>query len=291
MTMRLNQISRIARLTAGVFLILSIGQTIAWSGTATGVTGLYYTGVNGTGGLAADGTTDKHWTVSYASIGGVENTTYQGAAYVIGTPAGGWAANTSNAQWITAPGNGGSPALPGNGTSGANAASYVYTLAFNIDGTGKIGDAVTNSVSITLTLAADDLAKIYVNPTLNTDGSINSASSTLAGSLTTGTPWTNYSAITLSNIDPPGPATGNANFKIGTNYLVIQVDNTNSQSNASGSASLNPTGLLFYQTSSTVATIDGKPVIPEVGTWLPVVGALGLFCWRRSSLLKKKSVA
>jgi hypothetical protein len=36
---------------------------------------------------------------------------------------------------------------------------------------------------------------------------------------------------------------------------------------------------LVYQVGS-ANLIDGNPV-PEVGTWLPVVAALGVFGWRR----------
>ena len=56
-------------------------------------------------------------------------------------PVGGWIANTSTAQWITAPGGAtaGSASLPGNGTSGTNSAYYVYRLAFNISGSGAAG--------------------------------------------------------------------------------------------------------------------------------------------------------
>ena len=66
---------------------------------------------------------------------------------------------------------------------------------------------------------------------------------------------------------------------IGTNYIYVVVANTNSQTGNDGSNALNPSGLLVYQVGSGV-TIDGKP-IPEVGTILPVLGALGLFGLRR----------
>ena len=278
----MNRISGFFLFGAGAFLG-ALG--IAHAGTASGVEGLYYTGINNSGGLLAGGTTDTHWTVSYAAIGGTKNTAYQGAAYVISSPAGGWVANTASAQWLTAPGNGGSYSLPGNGTTGANAASYVYTLAFNISGTGAIGDAVSNKVSITLTLAADDQAKIYVNPTYNADGGVSSAS--LLGDTKTSA-WSNTSSTTLHNYYD-GSAK-NANFVIGTNYLVIQVDNTNSQTGTSTSSALNPGGLLVYQVGA-IATIDNKPIVPEVGAWLPVLGALGLFYWKRSRTAKPQSIA
>jgi len=276
--MKPPQITNFVRFAAGALLGLC-SWGIADAGLATSVNGLYYTGVNDSGGLLTGGSRDSHWTVIDSNKG----STYEGAGYVVNSSYidGAWVQNTSSAQWITAPGaqttsgtvNVGGDMLPG--TSSSNA-SYVYKLSFNIAGSGNAGEKVTNQISITLTLAADDLAKIYVNPTL-TNGQITSG--TVAGSITSGSPWTNTSAITLQNFD----TSKNANFVIGTNTLVIEVDNT-------GSATLNPSGLLVYQTGSAVL-IDGHPnPTPEAGVWLPVVGALGLFFWQRRRPSAKQSL-
>ena len=271
---------------AAIFLWLG-GQ--AWAGTATDITGLYYTGTNNTGGLLAGGTTDAHWSVTYARVNGTNytgNSTYAGASYVLapGFIDPGYVANTSSAQWITAPGartaatggtiNTGGDYLPGNGTSGNNSATYVYRLAFTVVGTGT--GAATNNVSIALTLAADDQYSVYVNPTLNTNGSVKTASSTLGGSRTAA--WTNTSALYLQNFTDANGST-NASFVIGTNYIYVVVTNTNSVTGSSGSTALNASGLLVYQLGG-ATTINGQ-VIPEVGAILPVLGALGLFGWRR----------
>ena len=170
--------------------------------------------------------------------------------------------------------NSGGDFLPGNGTTGVNAASFVYTLAFTIAG-DNVGSIATNQVSITLTLAADDQAAIYVNPTLNADGSIN-ASSRLGGAIFSA--WNNTQTITLQNYDN-GAHADNATFKIGTNYLTVQVDNTNSLTGTQSSSALNPSGLLVYQVGS--ATIVSPNPVPEVAVWLPIAGALGLFFWHR----------
>ncbi len=262
--------------------------TAAHAGTATNVNGLYYTGVNSSGQLIADGTTDPLWTVTYAKVNGVSytgNSTYTGASYVLAANYidAAYVPDSSTSKWITAPGaktassggttNAGGDYLPGNGTSGTNSAQYVYRLAFNIAGTGS--GTITNNVSISLTLAADDQYKVYVNPTLNANGSVNTGS-TLAGSALNA--WSNTSAIYLQNFTDSN-SSSDASFVIGTNYIYVVVDNTNSQTGTSGSSALNPSGLLVYQVGS-VAMIDGKPV-PEVGTWLPLIGALGLFGWRR----------
>lgn len=268
-------------------LLLSVFGLVnsARAGAATGVNGLFYTGVNNSGGLLTGGSTDSHWSVNYANAPGTDSN-YQGAAYVVSGNYidAGWVPNTSSAQWITAPGattnaggnapNTGGDYLPGNGTSGANAARYVYRLAFTISGAGGNGSAVTNNISISLTIAADDRYEIYVNPTMS-GGEIAGSNTAVA---TRDNAWNNTTAEYLQNYTGGGHA-NNTDFVIGTNYIYIVVDNTNSQTGSNASTALNPSGLLVYQVGSAIL-IDGKPV-PEVGTILPVVGALGLLLFRR----------
>jgi len=274
--------SKFTRFTAGVILVLcAVGH--AQAGTATAVNGLAYTGVN-----PLRNGTDSHWTVSYST----EGSAYQGAAYVVGTPASGWTTNVGSAEWITAPGNGGNANLPGNGTTGVNAATYVYKLSFEIAGkTGDVaGSVVTNQVSITLTLAADDQAKVYVNPTTlgaNGTGAIDTANSKLGGTLTSA--WTNTTPLVLQNYDN-GAHANNATFVIGTNYLYIQVDNTNGLVGDSNSTSVNLSGLLVYQTDSSATVIGTKPT-PEVGIWLPIISALGLVGFIRLRAMAKTTPA
>ncbi len=272
------------RSSTSIFAILCFAcfgaVAIGRAGSATSVAGLFYTGVNNSGGLLAGGATDSHWSVNYANAAGTDSN-YEGAAYVVSGSYidAGWVDNTASAQWITAPGaktaatggttNAGGDYLPGNGTSGTNAASYVYRLAFTISGTGS--GAVTNHIQISLTIAADDQYKVYVNPTMS-GGEINTTYSTLAASRTSA--WNNTTAEYLQNYNGNG-GTDNANFVIGTNYIYVVVDNTNSKTGSSSDTALNPSGLIVYQVGSAIL-IDGKPV-PEVGTILPVLGALGLF--------------
>ncbi len=258
------------------------------SGLATDVTGLYYTGVNSGYGLLTGGATDTHWTVTYASIngGGSQNSTYQGSAYVVNNSnvvGSGWTQNSATSQWIVAPGaadpnngnsvNTGGDFLPGNGNTGTKEGIYIYTLAFNISGTGS--GTVTNAVSIGLTISADDQYSVYVNPTGN------GASVPTGTAAATGTSaWNNTSSATLQN--GTNGFNGNSQFKVGTNYLVIVVNNTNSVVGSSTSTATNASGLLVYQVGSAI-TINGSP-IPEEGTWLPVfaaVGLCGVFAWRR----------
>ena len=260
--------------------------------TATDITGLYYTGLNGSGGLQSGGQQDANWKVTYAEVGGNDysgNSTYTGDAYVVDSSyiPGSYVANTGSAQWITAPGakvssstgstaNVGGTYLPGNGTTGVNAAQFIYTLEFTIVGTG--GGKLNSDISISLTIAADDQYTIYVNPKIKNDGSIDTKKSDPSVSGTSA--WNNTTVNYLQNYDDSN-SDKNAKFNLGTNTLVIVVDNTNNKTGSSSSTSLNASGLLVYQTSS--ALIDGNP-IPEVGAWMPVAGAVALFgvmVWRR----------
>jgi hypothetical protein len=269
------------RLAMTASLVLGLAGRAYATGLATNITGLYYTGVNSTYGLLSGGATDSHWTVSYASTNGGSsaNTTYEGAAYVVNNSnvvGSGWTQNSSSSQWIIAPGatdpnngnsvNTGGDFLPGNGNTGSNEGVYVYTLAFTISGTGS--GTVTNAISIGLTISADDQYAVYVNP------SGNGTSVPTGTAAATGTSaWNNTATATLEN--GTNGFNGNSQFKIGTNYLVIVVDNTNSATGSSSSTSPNASGLLVYQVGSAV-TINGNPV-PEVGTWLPLVAAVGLY--------------
>jgi hypothetical protein len=79
-------------------------------------------------------------------------------------------------------------------------ATYTYTLSFTIGGTGT--GAVSN-VAITLTLAVDDSASVYVNGG-NT------------GVTTSG--WNATKTLVLNST--------NSNFQIGTNTLTINVSNS-----------------------------------------------------------------
>lgn len=275
--------SHLSRFTGSILgaLFLALACARVGAQTATNITGLYYTGLNSSGALQTGGQQDANWSVTYASTNGgtSANSTYEGAAYVI-TPANvsgsAYTPNTSSAQWITAPGatnssgtspNTGGDFLPGNGTSTPNEGIYVYTLAFNIVGTGASGTAVSSQIQITMTLAADDQYAVYVNPAGN-----GASVPTGTASATALSAWSNTTQITLQNFGTGGA--NNASFKIGTNYIVVVVDNTNSQTGSSSSTALNASGLLVYQTSE--ATINGHPV-PEVATWLPLVGVIGCY--------------
>lgn len=272
---------------AGLIIALAMGMTVSslQASTATDITGLYYTGLNSSGGLQSGGGQDANWKVTYAEVGGngySGNSTYTGDAYVVDGSyiPGSYVANTSSAQWITAPGaktsgsgtaNVGGTYLPGNGTTGVNAAQYIYALEFTIVGTG--GGKLKSDISISLTIAADDQYTIYVNPKFNKDGSIDTKKSDPSASGTSA--WNNTTVNYLQNYDDAN-SDENAKFNLGTNTLVIVVDNTNSKTGSSSSTALNASGLLVYQTSA--ALIDGNP-IPEAGAWLPIAGAVGLFGW------------
>ena len=264
---------------------LAVAGTGARAQTATDIQGLYYTGLASNGGLQTAGNTDAHWSVTYASTNGGSsaNTAYEGAAYVISPSSiagSGYTPNTASAQWITAPGatdsagnnpNTGGDFLPGNGNSNGTEGVYIYTLAFTIVGTGAPGTIVNSfnsKIQITMTLAADDQYAVYVNPTGN-----GTTVPTGTAAATQGSAWNNTSQITLQNYG--GGGANNSTFEIGTNYITIVVDNTNSINGTSNSTALNASGLLVYQTSAR-PTINGAP-IPEVATWLPLLGVIGCY--------------
>ena len=286
------------RLCSVCCIALAMGTAVPsmLGSTATDITGLYYTGLNGSGGLQSGGSQDANWKVTYAEVGGNGyngNSTYTGDAYVVDSSyiPGSYVASTRSAQWITAPGakasssnsstaNVGGTFLPGNGTTGVNAAQYIYTLEFTIVGTG--GGKLQSDISISLTVAADDQYTIYVNPKIKNDGSIDTNKSDPSASGTSA--WNNTTVKYLENYDNADGSnrSKNAKFNLGTNTIVIVVDNTNSKTGTSNSTGINASGLLVYQTGST-AFIDGNP-IPEAGAVLPIIGAVGLFgfmAWRR----------
>lgn len=257
-------------------ILIQIGISSAlFAGSATDVTGLYFTGIDNTGSVLSSGSVDPHWTVTYAyANGNSANSNYMGSAYVSTATDPAWVPNSSSSAWIVPPGGAsgnGDYNLPGNGTTGNNRAYFIYSLAFNIPGTGT--GIVTNNVSIGITIAADDVYSIYVNPSLKTSGDIaNNVTPVVTNSSAA---WSNTSSATLANFG----SNNNSVFNIGTNYLRILVRNTNSVTGSSNSNSVNPTGLLFYQQNNAVA-IDGR-VIPEVGTPLPLFGGAFLYMFMR----------
>jgi hypothetical protein len=280
-TCSLTNVSRLLRPLLAVLAGVAVGVR-AQAQLANDISGLYYTGLASNGALQGAGQQDANWSVTYASINGgtSRDAAYQGAAYVISPSSvagSAYTPNTDTAQWITAPGaspstaggslNTGGDFLPGNGNTGANEGIYVYTLAFTITGSGAVGTAVTNQVQITMTLAADDQYSVYVNPTGH---GTTDPTGTASASQTNA--WSNTTQIALQNYG--GVGVNNASFVIGTNYLVVAVDNTNSVTWSSGSTALNASGLLVYQTGE--ATINGHPV-PEVATWLPLLGVIGCY--------------
>lgn len=259
---------------------------------ATGVTGLYYTGESSSGGeLTAgtaltnnSGTQDPYWTVTYASTnGGVTAATpNEGTSYVINTtqttyatqyPSPPWAPNTTNAEWITAPGavftngtgvanmaeNAGGDGLLGYGSdsspvamNASNAAIYVYTTTFTITGNGTAGTAVTG-FTLNLQVSADNNFDIFVNPASTTTALGVGTAAYVSGA----NAYTAASAIALTS-----------GFVIGVNTISIQVENAA----AAGSSSINYSGLLVY---------GGSVALPEVGAWLPLVAAMTLYgAWR-----------
>ena len=169
--------------------LLLLGASLAHAQTVS-ITGLYTTGVKNSGGLLANNKADAHYVVTASSAG----STYTGNSYTVTTPASGWLAETSTAQWIVAP-NG---STNGSNTTRPNG-TYDYTLTFSMPAGAQL-----STVSITGTGAVDDTATIYVNGTLVSGQTLNS--------------WNSANSFTLDS--------SNASFITGSNTVTFRVNNS-----------------------------------------------------------------
>jgi len=227
----------------------SCGAPCGSNGTGSNVStvsisGLYTTGVTDSGALLAAGTNDAHWVITGDSA--PNPNAYLGVTYVDPTSlAGGWVPNTSNAQWVTAPGgvncgNGaGNNALPASGGSGVNI-YYFYTLTFNMPANVNLSTA-----TITGTIAADDAAQSVFNWTTVPSG---------AGQ-PSGATYTKTANFTLNS--------SNATFVAGANTITFAVFNEN--------PGPDPSGLLVTALSGTVQV----PCTPVSVTYCPTAGQTG----------------
>jgi len=123
--------------------------------------------------------------------------------------------------------------------------SYAYNLSFNINGDGGAGSSITNYVSLTLTWTSDDTSELYLN---GTDTGIGQSG------------WTSTKTATIDS--------DNYNFGIGPNTLTVVVDNS-----GGGASGLMVTGISYK-------ILPHSPV-PEVGTWMIVVGSAAFVAWSR----------
>lgn len=140
---------------------------------------------------------------------------------------------------------------PGASTSGSGTSTTGGTDPSRVSGTFDYSltfdlpaGGILSSVNITGTGSADDSTQIYVNGVL------------VSGQSTGGS--TSIGSFTLNS--------SNATFVSGSNTITFRVNNTGGSS-----------GLL-------ITSMGGTVDVPEVGTWLPVVAALGLYgatAWRR----------
>ncbi|MFT3868631.1 MAG: hypothetical protein QM715_09040 [Nibricoccus sp.] len=160
--MKFALFTKIARVMSGVLIFICAMALQAQAGTATSITGLYTTGLDG----ADNGTRDDHWKMSDGNF-----------AYVVSNnnvTSNGWVANGTSAKWIS---------YASNGSSGLGSGTYTYTLSFNIAGSGT---GAVSGVNVYMTLAVDDSAIITVNGG-------NGVSTTGSGQ------WSRTQNVTLSN--------------------------------------------------------------------------------------------
>jgi len=155
-----HTLRRLCTVALYVFLLASSVR----AGTATGISGLYTTGVD-----ANADARDDHWIRGNGS-----------AAYVVSN------ANASNNAWYTTSGAKWISSTP-SGVVWFSPGTYSYTLTFDVTGSpGTNAGDVASGVSIFMTLAVDGNAAITVN-------GANSVST--AGN----SPWTQTQNVTLTN--------------------------------------------------------------------------------------------
>lgn len=123
------------------------------------------------------------------------------------------------------------------GTSGGNATRPTGTYDFTLSFSLPAG-AQLSTVQITGTGAADDVAQIFVN-----------------GVLVSGQQLSTYSSLSNFTLNA-----SNAAFVSGTNTITFRVNNSGAGAS----------GLI-------ITNFAGTAIVPEVGTWLPLVGAVGLY--------------
>ena len=225
-----------------------IGAWLVCSGSlraqTVAIDGLYATGVDNSGSPLSNNASDAHYVVSNVPPSAPANNA--GTSRTVRTNAmpEDWVPNTSTARWITTPGNSTS-AGGGTSTTGGNDPSRVTgTFDYTLTFTMPAG-GILSSVNITGAGASDDSTQIFVNGILVSGQSTGS--------------YTSTGSFTLNS--------SNATFVSGTNTITFRVNNSG------GGAS----GLL-------ITSLSGSIDVPEVGTWLPVAGALGLYgvmTWRR----------
>jgi hypothetical protein len=241
--------------------------------------------------VANSGQKDDAWTVTYASTNGgaTAATGFEGTSYVINTtnttygtqyPAPPWAANTTSAEWITAPGaywavsggttgngavNAGGDGLPGYGTdttalsyTASTSVIYVYTTTFTITGNATAGTAITG-LTMQLSVAGDNTFAVFVNPSNTATALAQSTAKFVAPS----------NAYTYAPLN----VSLSSGFVVGVNTISIEVQNAG----GSNSISTNFSGVMVYGSNFIGA--------PEVGSWVPVAAAAllyALWAWRRA---------
>jgi hypothetical protein len=270
-------------IAAALALLMAGGAPTAQ--TATDITGLYYTGLTSSGGLAAAGTQAADWTCHVR----LDQRRHLGQRVLRGRGLrdqplidfrvrlhaqherravdhgpGRRAQRGGNSP------NTGGDFLPGNGNTGSNEGIYIYTLAFTISRHG-IGRDRRQQREQQDRDHDDDGGRRPVLGLRQPDGERRLDPDRHRRRHPDGR-LEQHDQFALQNYG--SGAADNSTFLIGTNYIVVVVDNTNSQTGSSGSTALNASGLLVYQTSA--ATINGQPV-PEVATWLPLLGVLGCY--------------
>jgi len=174
--------------------VLSLGAGAAKA--ASVIPGLFATGVNNSGGLIAQGTSDPHYTLTVNLDSG--NTAYVTNGNSSQLSGGGWGADTASSQWISP-----KPLYISGNTASDPAGNYTYQTTFSLTGLNPATAVITGDY-----LVSNSLVAITLNG--NTVGS--------------GLPSGNGNTKTLEYF------TINSGFIAGTNTLDFEVNNSGGQS-------------------------------------------------------------
>jgi MYXO-CTERM domain-containing protein len=207
--------------------------------SALAVSGLFPTGVDGTGTPLAVGSVDPHYTLSS------DDATRPGPNALVVAPVAGWIGNTATSNWLSAQANG----------SGANLGNYTFTTTFSLAGVDP------STVTISGSWACDDSCVIRLNGTVVATNPAPAWNAVAAFTIPAGSPFvmgTNTLAFVATNSG--GGATGLQVVTIGGTSLGCTADNQCSSAQFCNT-----------QTATCVGTLPSGTPIPTLSGHTPAL--------------------
>jgi PEP-CTERM motif len=223
--------------TSAVLVAVTVAASSAVAGPIS-ISGLFNTGVDGSGNALPTNSTDTHWTIvsspAQANVGGATNY-YNGSAVVrsidrwtVYTP------DTATAKWIVSPQSQQDPTVPADPHVSGAAGNYVYQTTFTMP-------RYFYEPIITGSWACDNLQiKVFLNST--------------EYNITTPTGWGSFTNFSLTN-----------GFRSGENTLQFVVDND------VGTQQPNPTGTFISLSGVYVVPEPSMATMATIG-----IGTMGL---------------